>query len=357
MLPLDELLGLLDGQPADRPGHRGHADADGRRLLGDRQRRRSCARRTSSSRSAAGRRASRAGQRVISEATAASLRKMLEGVLGPGGTASGAAIPGYELAGKTGTAREGRPERRLLRRTSTSPRSSASRPPSDPKLLVAVMVDEPQGEIYGGQVAAPAWQRDRQLRAQLPEDPARVRLQSVDTLRTSRDPRGLNQSVPFEDVDLLRGRPRAARGARARGRRLGASTACATPARVAGSAEAQEHGRRAERNEPRLLTHDRYGHRDRPGRARPVAGTGCCAARSSARSTRCRGATRSRARTWRAPRSSLPVDAGQRRRDVPGLDDLLGGPGAARATRARRRVGAAADAARLRARRAVRAWR
>ena len=30
---------------------------------------------------------------------------------------------------------------------------------------------------------------------------------------------------------------------------------------VAGSAEAQEHGRRAERNEPRLITHDRYGHR------------------------------------------------------------------------------------------------
>src|SRR5690606_30568359 len=30
---------------------------------------------------------------------------------------------------------------------------------------------------------------------------------------------------------------------------------------VAGSVEAAEHGRRAERNEPRLLTHDRYGHR------------------------------------------------------------------------------------------------
>src|SRR5262249_50629588 len=45
-----------------------------------------------------------AGKRVISEATSASLRKMLEGVLGPGGTASGAEIPGYKLAGKTGTA-------------------------------------------------------------------------------------------------------------------------------------------------------------------------------------------------------------------------------------------------------------
>ena len=45
-----------------------------------------------------------AGKRVISEATAASVRKMLEGVLGTGGTASGAEIPGYTTAGKTGTA-------------------------------------------------------------------------------------------------------------------------------------------------------------------------------------------------------------------------------------------------------------
>ena len=44
--PARALLRLLDGQPADRPGHRGHADADGDRLRGDRQRRRSCARRT-----------------------------------------------------------------------------------------------------------------------------------------------------------------------------------------------------------------------------------------------------------------------------------------------------------------------
>ena len=45
-----------------------------------------------------------AGHRVISSATAASLRQMLEGVLAPGGTASEVSIPGYQLAGKTGTA-------------------------------------------------------------------------------------------------------------------------------------------------------------------------------------------------------------------------------------------------------------
>ena len=94
---------------------------------------------------------------MISEATAASLRQMLEGVLGPGGTASGAAIEGYVLAGKTGTAEKPDRARRLLEDASSSPRSSASRRPSDPKLLVAVMVDEPQGDIYGGTVAAPAF--------------------------------------------------------------------------------------------------------------------------------------------------------------------------------------------------------
>ena len=44
--------------------------------------------------------------RHLRGSNSASLRKMLEGVLGPGGTASGAAIKGYELAGKTGTAQK-----------------------------------------------------------------------------------------------------------------------------------------------------------------------------------------------------------------------------------------------------------
>ena len=96
-----------------------------------------------------------AGHRVISEATAASVRKMLEGVLGPGGTASGAEIKGYTLAGKTGTAEK------AINGTYSKDKYVASfigfAPAEKPKLLVAVMVDEPNGEIYGGQVAAPAW--------------------------------------------------------------------------------------------------------------------------------------------------------------------------------------------------------
>jgi cell division protein FtsI/penicillin-binding protein 2 len=97
-----------------------------------------------------------AGHRIISEATAASLRRMLEGVLGPGGTASGAAINGYVMAGKTGTA-EKPDEHGGYSKTKFVSSFVGFAPARRPKLLVAVMVDEPQGDIYGGTVAAPAF--------------------------------------------------------------------------------------------------------------------------------------------------------------------------------------------------------
>jgi cell division protein FtsI/penicillin-binding protein 2 len=97
------------------------------------------------------------GHRVISEATSASVRRMLEGVLGPGGTASGAAIEGYVLAGKTGTA-EKPDEYGGYSKTKFVSSFVGFAPAKRPKLLVAVMVDEPQGDIYGGTVAAPAFQ-------------------------------------------------------------------------------------------------------------------------------------------------------------------------------------------------------
>ena len=104
----------------------------------------------------------------------ASLRQMLEGVLGPGGTASGAAIPGYELAGKTGTAEKPDPVTGGYSETKYVASFVGFAPAKHPRLLVAVMVDEPQGDIYGGSVAAPGVARDHELRAQLPADPARV---------------------------------------------------------------------------------------------------------------------------------------------------------------------------------------
>jgi cell division protein FtsI/penicillin-binding protein 2 len=100
-----------------------------------------------------------AGQRVISEVTAASLRRMLEGVLGPGGTASGAAIEGYELAGKTGTAEKPDPITGGYSKSKYVSSFVGFAPAQRPKLLVAVVVDEPQGEIYGGLVAGPAFRK------------------------------------------------------------------------------------------------------------------------------------------------------------------------------------------------------
>ena len=100
------------------------------------------------------------GKRIISEATAASIRSMLEGVLGPGGTASGAAIPGYQLAGKTGTANKVDPVTGQYSDSKYVSSFVGFAPAEHPRLLVAVMVDEPStGSIFGGTVAAPAWKQ------------------------------------------------------------------------------------------------------------------------------------------------------------------------------------------------------
>jgi cell division protein FtsI (penicillin-binding protein 3) len=98
------------------------------------------------------------GHRVISGKTAAEVRKMLEGVLAPGGTASEVSIPGYELAGKTGTASKIDKETGEYSDSAYVASFIGFAPAKDPKLLCAVVVDEPQdGSIYGGTVAAPAF--------------------------------------------------------------------------------------------------------------------------------------------------------------------------------------------------------
>jgi cell division protein FtsI/penicillin-binding protein 2 len=99
-----------------------------------------------------------AGHRIISTSTAASLRHMLEGVLAAGGTASEVSIPGYQLAGKTGTASKIDPATGEYSKTAYVASFIGFAPAADPKLLCAVVVDEPQtGSIFGGAVAAPAF--------------------------------------------------------------------------------------------------------------------------------------------------------------------------------------------------------
>jgi cell division protein FtsI/penicillin-binding protein 2 len=96
-----------------------------------------------------------AGHRILSPQIAAEMRSMLEGVLEPGGTASEITIPGYTLAGKTGTANK------AINGVYSDKYYVASfvgfAPAQDPKIEVTVVVDQPKGAIFGTEVAAPAW--------------------------------------------------------------------------------------------------------------------------------------------------------------------------------------------------------
>jgi cell division protein FtsI (penicillin-binding protein 3) len=96
-----------------------------------------------------------AGTQVFSGQTAREVRTMLEMAVQPGGTAPKAQIAGYRVAGKTGTAHK-------LDGGTYGDKYVASfigfAPASDPRLVVAVMIDEPSGkQYYGGDVAAPVF--------------------------------------------------------------------------------------------------------------------------------------------------------------------------------------------------------
>jgi cell division protein FtsI (penicillin-binding protein 3) len=96
-----------------------------------------------------------AGRPVISPETAIAVRRMLEMAVQPGGTAPKAQVAGYRVAGKTGTAHK------IEGRSYINKYVSAFvgfAPASAPRLVVAVMIDEPSaGQYFGGEVAAPAF--------------------------------------------------------------------------------------------------------------------------------------------------------------------------------------------------------
>jgi cell division protein FtsI (penicillin-binding protein 3) len=96
-----------------------------------------------------------ARRRIVSRRVAAQLMGMLKNVV-LDGTGTLAAVPGYQVAGKTGTAAKVDPDR-----TYSTSRYVASFigvvPASRPRLVILVSVDEPRGAIWGGVVAAPAF--------------------------------------------------------------------------------------------------------------------------------------------------------------------------------------------------------
>jgi len=78
----------------------------------------------------------------------------MEMVVMPGGTAPLAQVAGYRVAGKTGTAHKLEGGRYVNRYVASF---VGLAPASAPRLIVAVMIDEPTGEYYGGLVAAPVF--------------------------------------------------------------------------------------------------------------------------------------------------------------------------------------------------------
>lgn len=98
------------------------------------------------------------GEQVMSAETAKKVRRMMERVVSPEGTANKASIANYRVAGKTGTVHKfisgGYAEDRYLSVF------AGMAPATDPRLVMVVMMNEPRnGEYFGGQVAAPVFSR------------------------------------------------------------------------------------------------------------------------------------------------------------------------------------------------------
>ncbi|WP_408648632.1 peptidoglycan D,D-transpeptidase FtsI family protein, partial [Streptomonospora mangrovi] len=96
-------------------------------------------------------------ERVISEETAEELALMLEAVTGEEGTAQAAQIPGYRVAGKTGTANRVDPETGSYSGGGYTSTFVGFAPADDPELIVQVVLHNPQGAYYGGEAAAPVF--------------------------------------------------------------------------------------------------------------------------------------------------------------------------------------------------------
>jgi cell division protein FtsI/penicillin-binding protein 2 len=110
------------------------------------------------------------GRRVVSETVAAQVMTMLRDVVtGDGGTGAAAAVPGYTVAGKTGTA--AKPERGGYSSSRYVASFAGIVPAKDPRLVVLVSIDEPRTAIWGGVVAAPAFSKIAQYGLQYLEIP------------------------------------------------------------------------------------------------------------------------------------------------------------------------------------------
>ena len=97
-------------------------------------------------------------RRVVSPDTAWMMRTLMEGVV-TNGTGAKAAIPGFRVAGKTGTAQKVDSRTGAYSSTQFVGSFVGYVPAESPRLAMIVVLDEPQGESWGGVVAAPVFRR------------------------------------------------------------------------------------------------------------------------------------------------------------------------------------------------------
>ena len=92
---------------------------------------------------------------VVSPATAQKMRLIMESVVSEQGTAPAAAIPGYRIAGKTGTAQRADAVCHCYRGYTSSFIGFA--PADQPQYVVSVVIQNPRGQHFGGVIAAPVF--------------------------------------------------------------------------------------------------------------------------------------------------------------------------------------------------------
>jgi cell division protein FtsI (penicillin-binding protein 3) len=113
-------------------------------------------------------------RRAVTVDVARTLRGYLRSVLEEGGTAEGARLANYSLAGKTGTAQKTEGKGYIAGRYTAS--FAAIFPADDPQLVVVVKIDDPKGAYYGGQTAAP-------LTRSMLEEALAARQSAIDRMR------------------------------------------------------------------------------------------------------------------------------------------------------------------------------
>lgn len=99
------------------------------------------------------------GEQIVDAKIADQVLLMMETATLPGGTATRATIPGYRVAGKTGTAHKLRADRKGYSTSEYRALFAGVAPVSDPRLAMIVVVENPQGSYYGGTVSAPVFAR------------------------------------------------------------------------------------------------------------------------------------------------------------------------------------------------------